>query len=126
MLAIQLAGGVPALCNPAYTARELAHQLRMVQARAVFASSIAPPGKSSPLDVARNATALARDAGQDGAGFEALAHDVALWAWEEERPDSWLASLLPRGRELGEAGKAAVQQRAAEVQPHDTAVLCFR
>ena len=126
MLAIQLAGGVPALCNPAYTARELAHQLRMVQARAVFASSIAPPGKSSPLDVARNAAGLARDAAQDGAGFETLAHDVALWAWEEERPDSWLASLLPRGRELGEAGKAAVQQRAAEVQPHDTAVLCFR
>lgn len=138
VLAIQMAGGIPALCNPSYKPNELAHQLRMTRARAIFTTADAGLPKSNdkkqaksapetPFTRAQEAAKLAFEEKEDAdtGGFDKLNKEPAVLVFEDDDKKGILNILLGSQAKISEEDRKQVSERANALKSTDAAVYCF-
>ncbi len=125
VLGVQMAGGIAALCNPAYKPRELAHQLRMTRAKLIIAGA-------ESVDAARKAAQLAAHrAPDDGtteedADLEPLSSEPQVLVFEEQHEASYTRALLHPPSPAWQARQETLAAAQTKIQPaRDTAVICF-
>lgn len=134
VLGIQLAGGIAALCNPSYKAKELAHQLRMTGARCVLASNSAPFSAATgqidtkaetAFDVAKEGARLAQEEDDDDVKkFPKIEGPLRVMVFEEGASDDRWETIY-RSYKVDEALIKQVDERASELKGSDTAIYCF-
>ncbi|PWN31755.1 acetyl-CoA synthetase-like protein [Meira miltonrushii] len=139
VLAIQMAGGIPALCNPSYKPNELAHQLRMTRARAIFTTADAglqkPQDKKqpkattleTPFTRAQEAARLAFEekGDADTGGFDKLDGEPAVLVFEDDDKKGIRNVLLGTQTKISEEDRKKVSERATALKSTDAAVYCF-
>ncbi|MCO5585057.1 hypothetical protein L7F22_038989 [Adiantum nelumboides] len=137
VLGIQMAGGIPALCNPSYKPNELAHQLRMTRARAIFTTDDAglpkPKDKKevqettpeTPFTRAQEAAKLAFEekGDADTGGFEKLDEEPAILVFEDDAKKG-IQNILSNGQ-TNEEDRKRISERASALKSTDAAVYCF-
>ena len=121
VLGITLAGGVAALCNPAYKPRELLYNIKVTGPKAILTSNaadvVSPPSNESrtALEVVEEALKLL--------SLERKS-SIPVFCFEEGRSDSW--ENVYSKEELSDEKKASIKAKhESTITSQDAAVLCF-
>ena len=125
ILGIQIAGGIPALCNPSYKSNELAHQLRMIRASAIFTTDDAGLQKTkdaqnieTPFIRAKEAAKLAfeKKGDSDTGGFDKLDKEPVVLVFEDDDKKGIRDILLGGKSTLSEEEHKEVSERIKAIK----------
>ena len=116
VMGVQIAGGIAALCNPAYKPRELAHQLRMTSASVIITTA-------DSYQSAIEAAELASDSSMEDP-CEPIEKPRVL-VFDEDHEASLLRTLLSPPQEAWQKREELI--KTVQIDPaKDTALYCFR